>query len=102
MIIAVILSALQLIVWIVRIWNRFGEVSPTVFCPGYTASNVKYTENGITAHLSLAGPACDEYGDDLNDLRLTIDYETGGFSEMQKIKILTFARNPRSRQDIRR
>jgi hypothetical protein len=95
------LSVLQLIIWIVRIWDHFGAVSPNLVCPGYTANNVKYTEDGITADLLLAGPPCDVYGDDLNDLRLTVNYETGGFSEMQKIKILTFDRNPRSCQDIR-
>jgi hypothetical protein len=44
---------------------------------GYTASNIQYTGNGITADLTLARPTCDAYGDDLKDLRLAVDYETG-------------------------
>ncbi|KAM3443250.1 hypothetical protein MY4824_000553 [Beauveria thailandica] len=45
-------------------------------CPGYTASNVQTTDTGLTAELSLAGKACNVYGDDLNDLILQVTYET--------------------------
>lgn len=46
-------------------------------CPGYTASNVEASSNGLTADLSLAGDACDAYGEDLEDLLLEVTYETG-------------------------
>lgn len=46
-------------------------------CPGYKASNVKTTGSGITADLSLAGTACNAYSDDLDDLTLTVEYQSG-------------------------
>lgn len=49
----------------------------TTSCPGYKASNVKATNgNTVSADLRLAGPACNTYGTDLDDLRLEIDYQT--------------------------
>ncbi|KAI7786446.1 glycosyl hydrolase family 31 [Diaporthe eres] len=45
-------------------------------CPGYQASNVKTTATGLTADLTLAGPACNVYGDDLDGLTLEVTYET--------------------------
>lgn len=46
-------------------------------CPGYEVSNVKSTTTVLTADLTLAGPACNAYGDDLKDLTLEVTYETG-------------------------
>ena len=46
-------------------------------CPGYTASNVQHTHNGLTADLALAGEACNVYGTDLKALTLTVEYQTG-------------------------
>ncbi|KAK6435660.1 hypothetical protein LTR95_008154 [Oleoguttula sp. CCFEE 5521] len=45
-------------------------------CPGYKASNVKTTNSGLTASLSLAGTACNVYGADLTDLSLTVEYQS--------------------------
>lgn len=45
-------------------------------CPGYKASNVHVTKNSLTASLTLAGPACNVYGTDLDDLVLSVVYET--------------------------
>lgn len=45
-------------------------------CPGYEASNVQVTATGLTADLTLAGPACNAYSDDLQDLTLAVTYET--------------------------
>lgn len=45
-------------------------------CPGYTASNVQSTATSLSADLTLAGPACNVYGDDLENLTLTVTYET--------------------------
>ena len=41
-------------------------------CPGYTASNVERTENGLTATLNLAGSACNVYGTDIETLALEV------------------------------
>lgn len=46
-------------------------------CPGYMASAVTTTDNGLTARLTLAGPACHSYGIDLEDLLLLVEYQTG-------------------------
>lgn len=45
-------------------------------CPGYTANNVQTTATGLTASLSLAGPACNSYGSDIENLKLTVNYDT--------------------------
>lgn len=45
-------------------------------CPGYKASNVEETQTGLTADLTLAGEACNVYGDDLRDLKLVVEYQT--------------------------
>jgi alpha-glucosidase len=50
-------------------------VDPQSVCPGYTASNVLETANGITADLTLAGPACNVYGTDIEALTLTVEYQ---------------------------
>ncbi|KAF2843449.1 glycoside hydrolase family 31 protein [Patellaria atrata CBS 101060] len=46
-------------------------------CPGYSASNVQTSAIGLTADLSLAGSPCNAYGNDIADLKLTVNYETG-------------------------
>jgi alpha-glucosidase len=48
-------------------------------CPGYSASNVKYIHNGLTADLKLAGDACNVYGTDIEDLTLTVEYQAGTY-----------------------
>ncbi|KAK5109944.1 hypothetical protein LTR62_006433 [Meristemomyces frigidus] len=45
-------------------------------CPGYTASDVKHTANGVTATLNLAGDACNVYGTDIETLSLAVDFQT--------------------------
>jgi len=50
---------------------------PLSDCPGYKASNIKTGATGLTADLSLAGPACNTYGTDLQKLRLEVTYENG-------------------------
>lgn len=46
-------------------------------CPGYTASNVVTTDSTLTADLTLAGDACNVYSDDIKDLKLLVEYQTG-------------------------
>jgi alpha-glucosidase len=45
-------------------------------CPGYKASNLKNNSLGITATLTLAGDACNVYGDDVDSLQLTVEYQS--------------------------
>lgn len=45
--------------------------------PGYSASNVEMTAFGLTADLTLAGPATNTYGNDIENLKLTVNYDTG-------------------------
>jgi len=46
-------------------------------CPGYKASNVKQNGATLTADLTLAGPACNAYGIDKENLSLEVTYDTG-------------------------
>lgn len=52
---------------------------PLASCPGYKASNIKTSNTGLTADLTLAGKACNVYGTDLTQLTLTVTYETGKY-----------------------
>ncbi|KAG5999370.1 hypothetical protein E4U54_001887 [Claviceps lovelessii] len=45
-------------------------------CPGYEASTIQTTRDGITAHLHLAGKSCNAYGRDLDNLTLQVVTET--------------------------
>ncbi|KAL1304389.1 hypothetical protein AAFC00_003389 [Neodothiora populina] len=46
-------------------------------CPGYVATNVKYSGNKtISADLNLAGAACNTYGTDVTNLKLLVEYQT--------------------------
>ncbi|KAI5269131.1 alpha-glucosidase [Aureobasidium subglaciale] len=49
---------------------------PLESCPGYKATNVKQTSQGLTADLTLTGPACNTYGQDLQNLKLEATYQT--------------------------
>lgn len=55
-------------------------------CPGYKASNVQQTSSGLTAALTLAGEPCNVYGDDLQDLTLTVEYQTGKTTTISKTR----------------
>jgi alpha-glucosidase len=54
-------------------------------CPGYIASNIQETSHGLTADLTLAGPACNVYGFDIPDLSLAVEYQT---SERLNVQIV--------------
>ncbi|OAK95599.1 alpha-glucosidase [Phaeosphaeriaceae sp. SRC1lsM3a] len=45
-------------------------------CPGYTASNVQRSDSSLTADLTLAGTACNLYGEDLQDLKFLAQWQT--------------------------
>lgn len=51
--------------------------SNTASCPGYKASNVQKKGLWVTgADLNLAGAACNVYGTDLDNLKLSVEYQT--------------------------
>ncbi|KAB2574162.1 putative alpha/beta-glucosidase agdC [Lasiodiplodia theobromae] len=52
-------------------------------CPGYAASNVVDSGTTLTADLSLAGAPCNAYGDDLTDLKLSVEYQTANRIHVQ-------------------
>jgi alpha-glucosidase len=45
-------------------------------CPGYKASNVKETSDGLIADLTLAGNECNVYGNDISELVLSVEYQS--------------------------
>ncbi|KAJ7807951.1 glycosyl hydrolases family 31-domain-containing protein, partial [Mycena leptocephala] len=45
-------------------------------CPGYTLSDLSETQNGLSAKLDLAGPACNAFGADIASLTIQVTYET--------------------------
>jgi alpha-glucosidase len=47
-------------------------------CPGYKATHIKEGRNSLTADLTLAGKPCNTYGTDLKNLKLLVEYQTGG------------------------
>lgn len=72
-------------------------------CPGYAASNVEDSGSSVTADLKLAGTACNVYGDDLTDLKLEVEYQTGrnDASFAFRHELTGYIRKPTSRKDIR-
>jgi hypothetical protein len=45
-------------------------------CPGYKASQLKETDGGISAVLTLAGTPCNVYGNDVDVLNLKVEYQS--------------------------
>ena len=45
-------------------------------CPGYNASNVVKNSLGFSAILKLAGEPCNVYGNDIETLNLTVEYQS--------------------------
>lgn len=58
-------------------------------CPGYRANDVEVTASGLTASLSLAGEACNAYGTDLEELTLTVEYQSGALYPKPRPAFLT-------------
>ena len=57
-------------------------VDPNVLdaCPGYNAIDVQQTRGGLTAQLVLRDKPCNVFGDDIEKLLLTVEYETSMLS----------------------
>ena len=47
-------------------------------CPGYVVGNVREGSGGLSAELRMEGTPCDAFGRDLRDLRVEVEYQTGG------------------------
>lgn len=47
-------------------------------CPGYKASDAQEDDRGLTATLTLAGDACNVYGNDVEELTLKVEYQAQG------------------------
>lgn len=45
-------------------------------CPGYTASQLQQNKRGLSAVLTLAGDACNVYGNDIEALNLKVEYQS--------------------------
>ncbi|KAF2033078.1 hypothetical protein EK21DRAFT_59398 [Setomelanomma holmii] len=45
-------------------------------CPGYTASQLQQNDRGLSAVLTLAGKACNVYGNDIEALNLKVEYQS--------------------------
>lgn len=58
-------------------------VDPQHVCPGYKATNVENTASGFTADLRLAGPACNVYGNDVEDLTLLVKFQAADRIHLQ-------------------
>lgn len=58
-------------------------------CPGYRASNIQTTKDGLSADLHLSGKSCNAYGKDLDNLRLQVVAETGEIGN-DKLQHLSF------------
>jgi alpha-glucosidase len=65
--------------------NAAPSLTPTIYdaaapnpqdCPGYTASNVAKTSQGFTADLTISGPNCQAFGNDIAELILEVNYQT--------------------------
>lgn len=75
------LLQLCLVAWTALLqWAGSVPVERRADCPGYKASNVKKTESALTADLTLAGPECNIYGNDLHDLKFVAEYESGSYA----------------------
>ncbi|KAG0697210.1 glycoside hydrolase family 31 protein [Suillus ampliporus] len=45
-------------------------------CPGYTLGLLQESDIGLTAQLTLAGPACNAFGLDISDLTIEVTYQS--------------------------
>jgi alpha-glucosidase len=57
--------------------DEITQVAAPTNCSGYEASNIVKTDSSLTADLTLAGAACNAYSQDLTNLKLVVEYQTG-------------------------
>jgi alpha-glucosidase len=71
------LAATASVVTIARAQGTVVDATVLDACPGYTASHVTSKGASLSADLTLAGTACNVFGEDVKTLKLQVDYETG-------------------------
>jgi alpha-glucosidase len=69
--------AKSLILLLAGLFATLSTSSSVDSCPGYTVTDITQTATTLTASLQLAGTACNAYGDDVSDLKLLVEYQTG-------------------------
>jgi len=69
-------------------------------CPGYLASNVQHDSHGFTARLKLAGKHCNVYGTDVEDLNLTVQYQSIERLSVSIIPTYLVSPEPENNHDI--
>lgn len=58
-------------------WGRSVPLKRADSCQGYKAINVERSNSSFRADLTLAGKACNLYGQDLLELRFLAEWQTG-------------------------
>jgi hypothetical protein len=74
------IALLQTILLLCSAFFKWGISSPlkrATDCPGYKATNVVRSDSSLTADLSLSGPECNLYSQDLHDLKFVAEWQTG-------------------------
>jgi alpha-glucosidase len=56
--------------------NDPAAIDAQTVCPGYKASHVEESDNGLTAVLTLAGAPCNVYGNDIEVLKLKVEHQS--------------------------
>lgn len=59
--------------------SSLGSRSSISECTGYQPLNVNEKGSYLTADLILNGDPCNAYGEDLQSLKLLVEYQTGGY-----------------------
>jgi alpha-glucosidase len=55
-------------------------------CPGYRASGIAQNATGFTANLTLAGAACNVYGRDVENLKLSVNFDHSMYLHIQSTR----------------
>jgi alpha-glucosidase len=60
----------------------YGLLAGSALVAAASARAIAPRQTGLSADLSLAGPACNTYGKDIENLRLTVSYDTSTLLEV--------------------
>ncbi|KZV75263.1 glycoside hydrolase family 31 protein [Peniophora sp. CONT] len=76
--IAVMLAyALSFLAAVPAVFTQSDDFSKDVSnCPGYSLDTVQESDTGLVASLSLAGSSCNAFGTDIQNLTVSVEYET--------------------------
>lgn len=62
---------------LLSLFSTLAAAAPLATCPGYRVTNVHSGPSYLIADLTLAGNNCNLYSEDITNLRLTVEYQTG-------------------------